>query len=368
MRAGSLRLRNFRSYRALDLILPEGISILVGENAQGKTNILEAIRYASLTRSHRTSHDAELIRLGEEAANLRLSFYRLGVKNTAELQLSRSHRRRILLNGAPTTPRALVGKLTTVLFSPEDLYLVKGAPALRRSFLDAELCQASPAYFHALSTYSRLLLQRNRLLKEIRDGEAGEDTLGLWDAQLATAAAAIVSRREQAVSHLGELATKMQEDISGARDRLTLSYELHAPEGFAPPMTDDLLSWYNEALAYRRRLDILRGSTSVGPHRDDLRLALGAEDLRAYGSQGQQRTGALSLKLSELSFLAGETGEYPVLLLDDVMSELDASRRLSLLAFLTRESIQTIITATDKAYFEGATDCNYFRVHDSVVE
>lgn len=375
MRVESLQLRQFRNYEALDLEFPDGVTVLIGPNAQGKTNVVEAIYYASLARSHRTAKDAELIRWEREQGAVRVHFSRLGVENTVELRFSRIKRRQLLLNSQPVTPKNLVGSLTTVLFSPEDLYLVKGAPQLRRSFLDTEISQTSPAYYRELSKYSRLISQRNNLLKKIREGQADRNMLELWDVQLAASAAQITAKRLETVSRLAMLSRLMQRRISGSLENLEVSYDLHAPTGERGPsvaaegslVTEGLIPWYNEMLAKRHELDIIRGVTSVGPHRDDLRLSVNGVELRTYGSQGQQRTGALALKLSELEFIRGETGAYPVLLLDDVMSELDASRRKELLGFLQREKIQTIITATDRAYFPGEKIGTFFTVRQGNV-
>ena len=406
MQVTALHLKNFRNYADLTLALSSGINIFLGANAQGKTNILEAICYASLGRSHRTHQDSDLIRFSEPAGILQLAFSRRDVPNRIDIELPRKGRRKLLLNGQSIRPKDLVGSLNTVLFSPEDLFLIKGAPAGRRHFLDSEISQASPAYYHELLTYNRLLQQRNTLLKRIRERHSAPNLLAPWDPQLAASAARITKKRQEAVKKLHMLANLMQRKISNSKENLSLTYEIHGLEnnesqsllsderhdrngtvfesqrGFirnplsrsvdsveaplapatketsipaqTPPsnqVTSPLESWYNKRLEARRDLDILRGVTSVGPHRDDLAMTVNGIDLRAYGSQGQQRTGALALKLAELEFLRSETGEYPILLLDDVMSELDASRREALLAFLQREHIQTIITATDAAYF-----------------
>ena len=346
----TIHLQNFRNYEELTLDLAPTLNIFLGPNAQGKTNLLEAVYYASLTHSHRTREDRDLITFQAPAALLQLAFSRADVGNRLDIQIPRQGRRKILMNGQRIPPRDLIGTLSTVLFSPEDLSLVKGAPAGRRRFLDREISQASSAYYHELLTYNHLLAQRNTLLKNMRDNHAPQNLLDPWDAQLAASAAKLTAKRQDAVKKLQALATVMQQKISGNEENLTLSYELHGAEE-APDVTSTLELWYNKRLEARRSLDLLRGTTSVGPHRDDLALAVNGIDLRAYGSQGQQRTGALALKLAELEFLRAETGEYPILLLDDVMSELDAGRRKALLAFLAKERIQTIITATDAAYF-----------------
>ena len=440
----TLVLQNFRNYENLALALSPTLNIFLGPNAQGKTNLLEAIYYASLTHSHRTRRDGDLIRFGQPAGCIQLAFSRAGVKNRIDIRLPRAGRRKIALNGQAARPRELIGCLTTVLFSPEDLFLIKGAPQGRRRFLDSELSQASPAYYHELLTYNHLLQQRNALLKRIRENHAPESLLDPWDPQLAASAAKIARKRQAAVQKLDALARRVQQSITsagtGASETLTLAYEFHGADeapalasfvsaratddpaaagrnvgwnvatnnvgknnvgtndvgtnnvgwnvatndvgtnvvtnadasrvtaSRTPDVTSALELWYNKRLEARRSLDILRGATSVGPHRDDLALTVDGVDLRAYGSQGQQRTGALALKLSELAFLKSETGEAPVLLLDDVMSELDADRRQALLAYLDREHIQTIITATDAAYFPKEDFGTVFYVKGGKVE
>jgi len=356
----SLSLRNYRNYNTLTLTLDPGINIFLGANAQGKTNIVEAVYYASLGHSHRTNTEAELIRWEQPAGSVQLKFCRMDVENALEFQFVRGKRRRILQNGQPIRPKELVGNLNTVLFSPEDLYLIKGAPAERRHFLDGEISQASPAYYHELMQYNRIVQQRNNLLKKIRDHEARPSMLELWNPQLVESGVKIMHKRQEAVQKLNMLANLMQRRISGNLENLQVSYAIHGlAEGKS---TKDLVSWYNEELTSHQEIDILRGTTSRGPHHDDLVLTVNGVNLRAYGSQGQQRTGVLALKLAELEFLRSETGEYPVLLLDDVMSELDADRRQQLLAFIRREHIQTLITATDGAYFPADGPGVYYQV------
>ena len=401
MQVTTLHLQNFRNYADLTLALSPSLNIFLGPNAQGKTNLLEAVYYASLTHSHRTRQDHDLIRFQKPAALLQLAFSRAGVPSRLDIRIPAQGRRKILLNGQPVRPRELIGTLNTVLFSPEDLALIKGAPAGRRRFLDRELSQASPAYYHELLTYNHLLQQRNTLLKRMHENHSSPTLLDPWDPQLAASAAKIAAKRQDAVQKLQTLANTMQQSISGDAETLALAYEFHGAEGTptlasvaaenertcleapadtmnateavnpavsaASDVTRDLELWYNKRLEARRSLDILRGVTSVGPHRDDLALTVNGIDLRAYGSQGQQRTGALALKLAELEFLHEETGEYPILLLDDVMSELDAGRRRALLAFLAREKIQTIITATDAAYFPKERFGTMFHVKNGII-
>ena len=353
MQITELTLRSYRSYETLHLAFDPGVQIFLGANAQGKTNIIEALYYAAFGRSHRTSSDAELIRVGADGAHIGLSFRRHDVPGELSFTFARGARRRITYAGESLRQRDLVGLLPMVLFSPEDLFLVKGAPALRRRYLDAELSQASPAYYGELLRYTRILKQRNAVLKDIRERLAAPDDLPPWDAQLAKSAAYIVTRRIAAVAQLGALSARVQA-VLAAGEELVLAYEIAGAgaEDFAEDdMTESLHVWYNKMLCEGRARDIARAATGVGPHLDDLVLRVGGMSLRSYGSQGQQRTGALALKLAELFYLQENIGEAPILLLDDVMSELDADRRRALLDFIRHEHIQTFITATDAAYF-----------------
>ncbi len=353
MQITELTLRSYRSYETLHLAFDPGVQIFLGANAQGKTNIIEALYYAAFGRSHRTSSDAELIRVGADGAYIGLSFRRHDVPGELSFTFARGARRRITYAGESLRQRDLVGLLPMVLFSPEDLFLVKGAPALRRRYLDAELSQASPAYYGELLRYTRILKQRNAVLKDIRERLAAPEDLSPWDAQLARSAAYIVTRRIAAVAQLGALSARVQA-VLAAGEELALAYEIAGAGGedFAEDdMTESLHVWYNKMLCEGRARDIARAATGVGPHLDDLVLRVGGMSLRSYGSQGQQRTGALALKLAELFYLQENIGEAPILLLDDVMSELDADRRRALLDFIRHEHIQTFITATDAAYF-----------------
>lgn len=353
MQITELTLRSYRSYETLHLAFDPGVQIFLGANAQGKTNIIEALYYAAFGRSHRTSSDAELIHVGADGAHIGLSFRRHDVPGELSFTFARGARRRITYAGESLRQRDLVGLLPMVLFSPEDLFLVKGAPALRRRYLDAELSQASPAYYGELLRYTRILKQRNAVLKDIRERLAAPDDLPPWDAQLAKSAAYIVTRRIAAVAQLGALSARVQA-VLAAGEELALAYEIAGAgaEDFAEDdMTEALHVWYNKMLCEGRARDIARAATGVGPHLDDLVLRVGGMSLRSYGSQGQQRTGALALKLAELFYLQENIGEAPILLLDDVMSELDADRRRALLDFIRHEHIQTFITATDAAYF-----------------
>ena len=356
MQVTEISLTDWRNFRALNVKLDAAVNVFLGLNAQGKTNLLEAINFASLCRS-RAAKDAELVRWGQSRAFLRIKFFSRDIGHDLAIELSSTKRRRILLDANALKPRELVGRLSSVLFSPEDLFMFKGAPAVRRKFLDAQISQASPVYLAALMRYNRLVDQRNSLLKKIRDGLARADELDLWDEQLAACAEKILVKRLDAVDKLNFLANRIQRAISSNRENLSVVYKMHRLDASTVNAEN-----FFATLRTRRLADIKRGSTSVGAHLDDLNFFVNGHELKLFGSQGQLRTVALALKLSELQFIKSETGEYPLLLLDDVMSELDATRREMLLEFLRREKIQTLITATDRAYFPPQSFGKFFFV------
>ncbi|MBR2214313.1 MAG: DNA replication/repair protein RecF [Selenomonadaceae bacterium] len=361
----SLTLTNYRNYERQKINFSEGLNVFWGDNAQGKTNIVEAIYCASLGHSHRTRQDTELIKWEKEAGRIALDYARSGVAGKVELTFAQNKRRQISLNSHPISLKDLIGNLNTVLFSPEDLFLIKGAPGERRRFLDREISQASPVYYHELIKYNRLIKERNALLKGIRERNTRPQMLDVWDPQVASSAAAIVQKRQATITQLNRLAAKIGKIISGDMENLRLEYEI---TGLSEKMTLEPEKWYNEKLAQGRETDIIRATTGIGPHRDDLIIKVNEVNLKTYGSQGQQRTGALALKLAELEFLHEATGEYPILLLDDVMSELDRDRRRELMSFIEKENIQTMITATDAAYFPEGLKARFFKVKQGAVE
>ena len=352
MHVAKIFLKNWRNLAEINFQPDATTNIFLGRNAQGKTNILEAINFASLLRS-RAGKETELIHWGEAAAILRMNFFKAGVSHELAIEISTVRKRRIFLDANPIRPRELIGKLNSVLFSPEDLFMFKGSPMVRRKFLDAQISQASPTYFMNLVKYNRIIDQRNILLKKIANGSAQANELDLWDTQLAFAAEKVLSKRLDSVRKLNSLANAAQQKISAQKENLSVVYEMRGL---------DSKENFLEMLRKRRADDIRSGSTCVGAHRDDLKFFINGHELKIFGSQGQLRTVALALKLSELQFLKSETGEYPLLLLDDVMSELDAARREMLLEFLRREQIQTLITATDRAYFPAQSFGRFFLI------
>lgn len=363
MKVNKIILRNIRNYINLSLDFAPGINIFVGQNAQGKTNILESIYYGAMGRSHRTSVDNELIHWQQDHGSISIFFSRMNIESSLMIKLSNTQKKEITANHYAVKPRELIGLLNVVLFSPEDLMLIKGMPAMRRRFLDVEISQANPGYYQQLLKYNRTVLQRNNLLKKIRENKEKPDMLDAWDEQLAVSAGKIAVKRQEAVKKLAMLANLMHRKITANKENLTLAYHKHEiQETELGKLTEE----YKRKLLQYRQNDVWRGSTSVGPHKDDLILTVNGINLRTFGSQGQQRTGVLSLKLAELEFIKSETGEYPILLLDDVMSELDAMRREHLLTFI-KDRVQTVITATEEKYFPDWEFGKYFHVVNGTI-
>ena len=343
MRLTNLRLNRFRDYLTADLSPCEGVTVLYGDNAQGKTALLEAIVLCCVGRSHRTARDREMVKWDEPGGSVRVKAQRADGAHEVEIRLFADKRKQVRVNGNPIARSAeLMGHISGVLFAPEDLRLVKDGPAERRRFIDMELSQLQPAYYLALQEYARALQQRGRLLRDAALRPALAATLPEWDERLAVAGARIMTSRRAFVEKLARVAAERHGELSGGRERFELSYQ---PSCQTEAEGEALTEALRQALERSRKQDLQRLLTSVGPHRDDLYLALNGVDARAFGSQGQQRTLALSLKLSELQVMRDALGEWPLLMLDDVMSELDPSRRRQLLGCL--KGVQTLVTCTD---------------------
>ncbi|HML45315.1 MAG TPA: DNA replication/repair protein RecF [Clostridia bacterium] len=359
MRIQSLKLHAFRNYESAEFRPDPGITVLCGQNAQGKTNLLEAIHLCCLGRSHRTVHDREMIRWEQPQARVRIETQRRDGTHDVVIALSRQDPRGKLVRvgGSPVSRIGeLMGHVTCVLFSPEDLRLVKEGPGERRRFLDMALSQLRPAYFYALQRYVRTLSQRNGLLKTLAAQPNGtlRASLNAWDDLLVSAAAELMEHRVRFLERLSIAAQSAHGCLSGDRERLTLRYVSTFAQADAPRAA------LAETLKACRETDERMRTTTVGPHREDIELHLDGKPLRLYGSQGQQRTAALSLKLAVLSVMREEMQEAPVLLLDDVMSELDPSRRRRLLGLMA--DVQTVVTCTDAGDLGGADYGALYRI------
>ena len=330
MKVLELRASGFRNLETLRFSPCGGLNAVTGENAQGKTNLLEAMWLFTGGRSFRGARDQELVRAGAQEARLSLTFFSGGREQRAELTL-RGGARQAVLNGVMKRGMAeLIGRFCAVVFSPEHLSLVKGGPAERRAFLDSALCQAKPSYAIAYARYRRTLNQRNALLKDIARHPELEDTLPIWDDRLCRSGAVLIRERRAYLERFAPRASAHYAGIAHGREELRLTYEPSCGEDMA------------ESLRRALREDIRSGHTSVGPHRDDIGIEIGNMAARLYASQGQQRSAVLAMKLAEAAVLAEACGEEPVVFLDDVLSELDGSRQLYLLSSLSgRQSFLT---------------------------
>lgn len=338
-----LKLINFRNYGEQEVTFHPRLNLIIGNNAQGKTNLIEAIYYLSMGKSHRTAADRELIRWECSSFYIKGEISVEGRTKTIEVGLA-SDGKKVKINGVNIKRRGeLLGNLSNVIFSPEELKLVREGPSYRRRFLDMEIIQIRPSYYYTLRSYNKVLFQRNSLLKEIATKRYFKDTLAVWDSQLASYGAKIIYMRSQFIKKISALSRLVHRKITSDKEELEIKYNccLDDIEGYELTQIKEALA---EHLVDKRDRDIRLGTTTFGPHREDLEIRINGTDVRKFGSQGQQRTAALSMKLSEIEIIRGETGSYPVLLLDDVMSELDPSRQLYLVENL--EQVQVFITST----------------------
>ena len=330
----SIELKNFRNYESLLIEPSTGTNIFFGDNAQGKTNILEAVYVGATSKSHRQSKDREMIRFGQEDAHICLKIERDHVLHKIDMHLKKNKTKGIAVDSMVIRKYSqLFGVVNVVLFSPEDLGIIKNGPGERRRFIDMELCQLNKLYMHHLTKYTKILNQRNNLLKQIGFDSSLTDTLDVWNMQLASYGSFLIRERRKFIKMLNELIGEIHGKLSGGREVLKIEYEPSVSEND-----------FENKLTSKRNYDIKTKTTSLGPHRDDISFFIHEIDIRRFGSQGQQRTAALSLKLAEIELVRRVTGDQPVLLLDDVLSELDSNRQNYLLESI--KDIQTMITCT----------------------
>ena len=330
----TLALRNFRNYESLDIIFSDKINILYGDNAQGKTNILESIYLSATTRSHKRAKEKDIIRFGEEESHIRLNIKKRDVGHRIDVHLKKIGNKGIAIDGIPIKKSTeLFGLINIIIFSPEDLSVVKSSPGERRRFMDMEICQLSRIYYSNLSKYNKVLDQRNNTLKQIAYRNGVEDVLDVWDDQLVDVGSSIIKERQNFINMLNEVIKEIHKNLTSEGEEIELKYE--------PNVESDNFA---DVLKEKRNIDIKNTTTMSVPHRDDFGIFINNVDVRKYGSQGQQRTAALSLKLAEIELVKKIINDNPILLLDDVMSELDSKRREALLNSI--KDIQTIITCT----------------------
>lgn len=330
----SLELRDFRNYHSLDIEFHPNTNVLYGDNAQGKTNILESVYVSGTTKSHKGSKDKEMIQIGAQESHIRMYVEKNEIVHKIDMHLKRGKGKGIAIDGIPIKRSTeLLGLLHIIFFSPEDLTIIKNGPGERRRFLNMELSQLDKVYVHHLTEYNKILANRNKLLKQIYHDTSLLSTLDIWDKQLCQYGKKIIEVRSQFIEELKEIVEKTHYQLSGGRENLTMHYE---------PDVD--VEEYEHTLLKSRDRDLATFMTNAGPHRDDISFLIGDIDIRKFGSQGQQRTCALALKLSEIALVKRKIKQTPVLLLDDVMSELDRNRQNYLLENI--HDIQTIITCT----------------------
>ena len=334
-----IELKDFRNYKDLDVSFNKNVNIFIGNNAQGKTNLLESIYLNSMARSFKTSKDKELIRFGSDFCRMRTTAFFDDDEHTTEIVITKDGKKGIKLDGVRIKKTSeLLERIFIIIFSPEDMKIVKDEPEKRRRFIDRELCQIKPGYYSDLSSYKKVLKQRNMYLKE---REIDTSVLDIWDYELARYGSRIIRRREEFIKKISEISSDIHQRISGGLENLIIHYEANVPySGWESTETE-----FYKILEKSREDDIRNRTTGHGPHKDDLKIEADGIDLRKFGSQGQQRTAALSLKLSEIRLIEAETGEKPILLLDDVLSELDNERQSYLISSLGEN--QMFITTAD---------------------
>ncbi|EOS72562.1 DNA replication and repair protein RecF [Lachnospiraceae bacterium 10-1] len=330
----SLELADFRNYETINISFDKGTNILYGDNAQGKTNILEAIYVSATTKSHKGSKDKEIVNFNKEEAHIRTYLEKEDVEYRVDMHLRKNKSKGIAIDGQKIKKAAdLLGLLNVVFFSPEDLAIIKNGPSERRRFADMELCQLDNFYLYNLNHYNKIINQRNKLLKDISFNPGLKETLNIWDSQLISFGSKIIERRNLFTEQLCEIIGNIHNKLSGGKEELIVKYE-----------PDVSIEEFENKMRENQEKDIRYKMTQSGPHRDDFSFIVNGIDIRKFGSQGQQRTAALSLKLSEIELVKKMTKDTPVLLLDDVLSELDSSRQNYLLNSIGE--IQTIITCT----------------------
>ncbi len=335
----NISLKNFTNYEDAYCDFDENINIFVGDNAQGKSNLLESIYYISTISSSRKNKDKELIKWSRDYFSISAHFFNKYGENKVTVKVIGNKKEVYLNNYKIEKRKEYIGYLITVIFSPEDLYIIKGEPALRRQYIDNELSKTDVEYFVDNIKYKKILEQRNILLKEFKRRSVSDALMDIWEEQLSKYGIKIIKKRLELIEQLKEISKEIHYRITDDAENLQIKYQTNID-------IENIENSYRKLLKEHRQKDIDKGYTSVGPHRDDLEILINGISAKKFASQGQQRTISLSLKISEIEFIKKKTGEYPILLLDDVLSELDKKRKHKLLEEIENK-VQTIITTTD---------------------
>lgn len=374
----NIKLINYRNYKSLSMNLDERLNLFLGNNGQGKTNLLEAIYLSSTGKSFRTSKDKELICIDKNEGYVGVNVEKTDNTKLIEVKLERSKNKRVKVNRIEIEKLSEIkGQLHTVLFSPEDLKIIKEGPSERRNFLDTEISQIRPYYYHNLNKYNRVLFQRNNLLKKLNMYNNNKELLEVYNIQLANIGTEIIINRIYFIRKISSISKEIHNKLSGGLEDLKLEYissvdikkilsnideeVFNNIKSLKDTIKSEVHSTYLTQLNENIETDIVKRTTQIGPHRDDISVKVNGLESKTFGSQGQQRTAALSLKLAEIDLIKVETDEYPVLLLDDVLSELDINRRKFLIT--TFKDIQTIITSTDKVGLKEIEDLSKSTFH-----
>jgi DNA replication and repair protein RecF len=341
-----IKIKNFRNYESEEINLEKNINIFYGQNAQGKTNIIESIFLCSLGKSFRTKKDKEMIKLNEQNALVEVEYEKSDRDGKIKIEIG--NKKNIYLNGIKIKKLSeLLGNLNIVIFTPDDINILKGGPQNRRRFLDIMISQLRPNYMHILNLYIKTMEQRNNYLRQIKEEHKDENLLEIWDEKLAEYAIKIYEYRKEFIEKIIKKLDTIHKNITNGEEQIELEYVTEC----------DSKEKYLKLLKERRKLDIIKGFTTKGVHRDDFMIYINKKDIKIFGSQGQNRTAMLSLKLAELQVIYDEIGEYPILLLDDFMSELDKTRRKNFLENI--EGTQVIITGTEKLDIENLEYLEY---------
>ena len=374
MKINKLQLVNFRNYDRCTVNFDKMVTVFYGNNGQGKTNILESIFYSAFGFSHRTNKEDEMVKFSSDGMAVLLDFTKEDGFHSIRMKRyynQGKYHKEIKIDGNKTTAKNHYSFLNAVMFSPEDLNIIKGDPGLRRRFMDMEISQTDPVYYELLVRYRRLLKQRNSLLKGIREDKHLQTQLAPWDDEISETGAQILIKRLSNINKLKEICIPVFNILSNQVDDMEIKYEMKGNNGkfFYPEEENvkDIKEFYLKSLNERRFKDIMQGNTGIGIHRDDLKTYINHLDSRSFASQGQQRCCALALKLSQIEYVKQASGEYPVLLLDDVMSELDKYRRNQLIHFIN-DKVQTIITVNDKTLIPDFGSNCYFNVEQGSIK
>jgi DNA replication and repair protein RecF len=365
MKVKRLLVDNFRNCQKGDWLFADGINVLYGQNGQGKTNIIESLYFSALGCSHRTFQEDDLINNEAESMSVCVVAEK-EFGGEIKVVIKKSARRKnkeIIVDNNKVKPRELIGQTKAAIFSPEDMRLAKSDPAFRRRFIDMQIAQVNDAYCFSLARYNKILQQRNKLLAGIREGKMSLNLLEMWDEQLAKEASVILPARLKTLKKIDGLAAEIYGELSGGQEKSGLAYRRRKNGGdeLIEESGEDSYLWYKKSLKERAKKDIERASTGIGPHRDDIFFTLDGLALRNFASQGQQRSFVLALKMAETAIMREECGEYPVLLLDDVLSELDEKRRKKLIYFLSGK-VQTFITLTEKYLLADFGQATFYQV------